>query len=192
MLQYSDHKVAYLAAASTTYVVASVDIANGTQTIAAQPDYPRTITITVTNTHSDITAGIVTVTGLDLNGQPSVETLDLSSAFTLTGTHIFASVTSVVVTGLLGATAGDTIAVGIGDTCQLTYGRSTLINATVGSGAGTVGKYQFIDNNTGTTTNLAELKAAIAAGTYEWNASVSVGLRVVVTGTTPITVTYAQ
>lgn len=192
MIPYSDHKVAYLAAASTTYIVASVDIANGTQILAAQPDYPRTITITVTNTHTDITAGIVTVTGLDLNGQPSVETLDLASAFTLTGTKIFASVTSVVVTALANASAGDTIAVGIGTTCQLTYGRSTLVNAIVGSGASQVGKYQFIDNNTGTTTNLAELKQAIAAGVYEWNCSVAVGLRVVISGATPITVTYAQ
>lgn len=192
MLQYTDNLKAYIAVATTGAIVASIDIANGNQILAAQPDYPRTINITVTNTHSDITAGTVTVNGTDINGKTTSEAINLASVLTLTGTIIFKTITSVVVAGLLGATAGDTITIDTGGTVQLTLGRTTLVNAIVGSGASQVGKYQFIDNNTGTTTNIAELKQAIAAGVYEFNCSIAVGLRVVVSGATPITVTYNQ
>ncbi len=192
MLHYTDNKKAYLSAATVGAIVASVDIANGAQTIAAQPDYPRIINITVTNTNNDITAGTVTVTGTSIRGVVVTESLNLANAFTLTGTTIFASVTSVVVAGLTGASAGDTLTVDTGDTAQLTLGRTTLVSAIVGSGASQVGKYQFIDNTTGTTTNIAELKQAIAAGVYEFNCSIAVGLRVVVSGATPITITYNQ
>ncbi len=191
-LKYNDNKKAYISVATTGSIVASVDIANGTQTILAQPDYPRTINITVTNTHSDITAGTVTVNGTDANGRAISESINLASVFTLTGTLIFYTVTSVVVAGLLGATAGDTLTVDSGSTVQLTTGRTTLVNAIVGSGASQVGKYQFIDGLSGTTTNIAELKQAIAAGVYEFNCSIAVGLRVVMSGATPITVTYNQ
>ncbi len=191
-LKYTDNLKAYVGVVSTTYIVASVDIANGAQTIAAQPDYPRNLTITVTNTHSDITAGIVTITGTGTDGKLLTQALDLSAALTQTGTAMFKTVASVVVTGLTGASAGDTIAVGVGNTVQLTTGRTTLVNAIVGSGAGQVGKYQFIDNITGTTTNIAELKQAIAAGVYEFNCSIALGLRVVISGATPITITYNQ
>jgi hypothetical protein len=192
MLLYTDNRKAYIAVATVGAIVASVDIANGTQALAGQPDFPRTIDITVTNTHSDITAGIVTVSGTAINGRTVSESLDLSAALTLAGTVIFATVTSVVVTGLSGATAGDTLTVDTGATVQLTEGRTTFVNAIVGSGASQVGKYQFIDNITGTTTNAAELKQAIAAGVYEFNISMALGLRVVMSGATPLTVTYNQ
>lgn len=192
MLKYNDNIKAYLAVATTGAVVASADIANGNQVIAAQPDYPRTINITVTNTHSDITAGTVTVTGKDFTGKSVSQSINLAAVFTLTGTQIFKTITTVTVAGLLGATSGDTITVDTGNTVQLTLGRTTLVNAIVGSGASQVGKYQFLDNNTGTTTNIAELKQAIAAGVYEFNCSIAVGLRIVISGATPITITYNQ
>lgn len=192
MLIYTDNQKAYLSVGTTGAIVASVNIANGNQVIAAQPDYPRTINITVTNTNADITAGTVTVNGTNMNGLTISESINLASVFTLTGTLIFKTITSVVVAGLTGASAGDTITIDTGSTVQLTLGRTTLVNATVGSGASQVGKYQFIDNNTGTTTNIAELKQAIAAGTYSWNCSIAVGLRVVISGATPLTVTWNQ
>lgn len=192
MLQYLDHIKAYISVATTGAIVASVDIANGTQVILAQPDYPRTINITVTNTNADITAGIVTITGTGIDGKQITQALNLANAFTQTGTTIFKTITSVVVTGLIGATAGDTITVDSGNTVQLTAGRTTLVSAVVGSGASQVGKYQFIDNTTGTTTNIAELKQAVAAGVYEFNCSISVGLRIVMSGATPLTIIYNQ
>lgn len=192
MIKYTDNLKAYISVATTGAIVASVDIANGAQTIAAQPDFPRTINITVTNTNADITAGIVTVSGTDISGKTVSQSLDLSAAFTLTGTIVFKTVASVVVTGLIGATAGDSITVDTGGTVQLTLGRTTLISAVVGSGASQVGKYQFINNNSGTTTNVAELKQGVAAGVYEFNCSIGIGLRVVISGATPLTVIYNQ
>lgn len=192
MLKYNDNKKAYISVGAVGTIVASVDIANGTQIILAQPDYPRTINITVTNTNADITAGVVTVTGKAISGSVVSESVDLASAFTLAGTVIFASVTSVVVTGLLNASTGDTITIDTGNNVQLTQGRTTLVNVIVGGGAGQVGKYDIIDNNTGTTANIAELKQAIAAGVYEFNCSIAVGLRIVMAGATNLTVTYSQ
>lgn len=191
-LKLSDHSKAYVDVASTNYIVTSATIANGSLTIAHATLNPaRNITIAVTT--STITAGTVTVTGTNfITGKTDTEVLDLSAATSLTGTKVFSVISSVVVAGLADNDPADTIIVGAGATVQLTVGRTTFVSAIVGSGAGTIGKYQFIDNITGTTTNLAELKATIAAGVYEFNASVSLGLRLVLAGTTSITVIWNQ
>ncbi len=189
MLNRTDHEKAYLAQfADTDYLLASSTIANGSFTVAAQPDFPRNITIAVTT--STITEGTVTVTGKDLSGNTISEVLNLATDTTLTGTKNFASVSSIVVAGLVGNDPADTFIVGIGSNIQLTIGRSTLVYVIVGSGSGTVGPYKFIDGTTGTTTNAAELKTAIAAGVYQYDASFSAGLRVILAGDTPITVVY--
>ncbi len=195
MLIYTDNQKAYLTLAVTNQIIHSVAIADGSFTLDGNLDFPRNITISVTT--SNITGGTVTVNGINfITGRSDSEVLDLSSATTLTGTKIFSTITSVVVADLSTADPQDppvgTFIVGMGNTIQLTVGKSILVNAIVGSGASQVGKYQFIDNITGTTTNLAELKQAIAAGVYEFNASVALGLRVVMAGATPITITYSQ
>lgn len=191
-LKRADHVKSYIDVADTDFVVVSATIANGSLTVANATINPaRNITIAVTT--STITAGTVTVTGTNfLTGKQDTEVLNLALATTLTGTKMFSRITSVVVASLADNDPGDTIIVGVGSTVQLTRGRTTLVSAVVGSGAGQVGKYQFIDNITGTTTNLAELKQDLAAGVYEFNCSVSVGLRVVLAGATPITVIYNQ
>ncbi len=91
-------------------------LASATYTIAAQPDVPRNITITCVDTGASITVGTVTVTGTDVNGSTITEVLDLSAALTLTGTKVFASVTSVVSAGVatLGGGGDETIKVGSG------------------------------------------------------------------------------
>ncbi len=191
MLTRADNQKAYLALfADTDYLLASTTIANGSFIVAAQPDFPRNITINVTT--STITAGTVTVTGADPKGITISEVLNLALATTLTGTKNFALVTSIVVAGLVGNDPGDTFIVGVGANVQLTTGRSTLVYVVVGSGSGTVGKYQFIDGTTGTTTDAAELKAAIAAGVYDYNASFANGIRIILSGDTPLTVVYNQ
>jgi len=103
-------------AATTNRIVSSVNLTNTTFTIAAQPDIPRNITIAVTDTTPSITAGTVTATGQDPSGVTVTEVLDLSSALTLTGTKIFAKVTSVVAAGVtvLGGSGDETIIVGVG------------------------------------------------------------------------------
>lgn len=108
--------------ATTNRIVASVNLTNTTFTLAAQPDVPRNITITVTDTTPSLTAGTVVVTGLDCTGTTVTETLTFPT-LTLTGTKIFASVTSVVASGIPGPNlngGGDeTIVVGVGNVIGL-------------------------------------------------------------------------
>lgn len=101
-------------------IVTSIDIANGAQVIAAQPDVPRSLTVTVTDANASITAGTVTIVGTDPQGRTVTEVLTLPT-LTLTGTKIFASVTSVTVASLAGAAAGDTITVGVGNKIGLPF-----------------------------------------------------------------------
>jgi len=105
------------AAADDDAIVTSVNLTNTTLTLAGQPDVPRNITITVTDTTPGITAGTVTVTGQDAGGVTVTETLDLSSALTLTGTKIFGKVTSAAVAGAtaLGGAGDETIKIGWGN-----------------------------------------------------------------------------
>lgn len=113
------------AVADTETYLADTTIINGTVAAAdyalasAVPDMPRNITITVTDGDTSISAGTIVVTGEDLNGNTISETLDLSSALTLTGTKIFAEVTNIEVSGLVGNGGTDNIKVGTGDVIGL-------------------------------------------------------------------------
>jgi hypothetical protein len=96
-------------------IVAALDpIADGAMTIIAQPDVPRTLTVTVVDAN-DSASGTVTIQGTDFIG------LAISDAFTFGGglktfesTQVYATVTSVVISGTAGAAAGDTLSVGVG------------------------------------------------------------------------------
>lgn len=110
-------------AATTNRIVASVNLTNTTFTLAAQPDVPRNVTIAVTDTTPSITVGTITVTGFDVNGATITEVLDLSTALTLTGTKVFASVSSVVsaAAATLGGAGDETIIVGVGSVVGYIY-----------------------------------------------------------------------
>jgi hypothetical protein len=131
-------------AADNDQIVTIVNLTNTTFTIAAQPDVPRNITITVVDTTPSINAGTVTVTGKDVNGATITEVLTLSAALTLTGTKVFASVTSVVsaAASVLGGAGDETIIVGTGSVvgylyCSTDEGRGTF-NALTASSSTTV------------------------------------------------------
>jgi hypothetical protein len=110
-------------AATTNYIVTSVNLTNTTFTLAHQPDVPRNITIAVTDTTPSITAGTITVTGTDVNDTAQTEVLNLASALTLTGAKVFKTVTSVVSAGAstLGGAGDETIIVGVGSTVSYSY-----------------------------------------------------------------------
>lgn len=110
-------------AATTNRIVTSVNLTNTTFTIANQPDVPRNITIAVTDTTPSVVAGTITVTGLDVNGNTITEVLDLSTGLTLTGTKVFASVSSVVSASatVLGGAGDETIIVGVGSVIAPIY-----------------------------------------------------------------------
>jgi len=103
--------------ADTDRVVESVQWGDGTLTIAAQPDVPRNVTATLTDVDNSV-SGLLTVNGTDIAGRVISETMAPDGAGngkTLTGTKVFKTVTSVVISGTAGAGAGDNLVVGVGN-----------------------------------------------------------------------------
>lgn len=73
-------------------------------------------------------------------------------------------------------------------TTQVDTGQGQLVAITVGeTAAGAIG---IIDNTSGTTVNVAELKASIVEGTYWFLYNYAAGLRIVTAGASKITVIY--
>lgn len=99
-------------------IVTSLDpIADGALTIAAQPTTPCNLTATLTDANDSVTAGTLTLNGLDMAGKviQEVHAFGTVAAKTFTGTKIFASVTSGVVADEAGAASGDALTVGVGN-----------------------------------------------------------------------------
>ena len=100
-------------------IVTTVNWPTGALTcsIAAQPDVPRNITITLSDADNSCT-GTLTITGLDPVGRVVTEVLTpnvvAGAGKTLTGTKIFAKVTSAVVAGGAGSTP-DAFTIGVGN-----------------------------------------------------------------------------
>ena len=94
------------AAATTGRVVASVALANGTLTIANQPDVPRQVATRVDTGTSAITDGNLALTYLANDGATQVDNISLvapaSSLVTTSSSKGVVSVTSAIVTGLAG------------------------------------------------------------------------------------------
>jgi len=109
-------------AVDTNHVVAAEDLTAGlpiTCTLAAQPDVPRNVTITVTDGDTGISAFTITVTGVKAKGFGSgtantTEVFVFAGGLVQVGVEAFSTITSVVVSGLVGDGAGDTLDVGIG------------------------------------------------------------------------------
>lgn len=107
------HYEAPITADSTTYV-ADASIANGVQTIAAQPDFPRKITMVITDANSSVTAGVVTFVGVGARGQALTQAISIANGGTHTYTtaDAYAKITSITVTALAGAAGADHIKCG--------------------------------------------------------------------------------
>ncbi len=73
-------------------------------------------------------------------------------------------------------------------TTQVHTGSGKIIGILVGET--TAGSIKVIDGVSGSTTNLAELKASIAEGFYPIRAAFGAGLRIVTGGASKITVIY--
>jgi len=73
-------------------------------------------------------------------------------------------------------------------TTQVHTGAGRLQKIIVGETA--AGSIKIIDGTSGSTTNLAELKASIAEGSYEFNVAFGSGLRIITAGASKITVVY--
>lgn len=78
--------------------------------------------------------------------------------------------------------------IGSATTTQVKTGAGYLKSITVGTTA--AGSVKIIDGTSGSTTNVGELKASIAEGTYEFNCHFQGGLRIITAGASLISVTY--
>lgn len=109
--------------ATTNYIVTSVNLTNVALTLAHQPDTPRNLTGTVTDTTPSVVAGTVTFVGTDVNGAAQTEVWNFATALTFTGTKLFATVTTATVAGatVLGGLGDETIVVGVGSTVAYRY-----------------------------------------------------------------------
>lgn len=98
-------------------IVVSADWADGALTVAAQPDVPRNLTAVLTDANASITAGLLTLTGLDAQGRVVSEVMDITAGLSWVGTKIFAKVTSAVISGTAGTPAAgtDVVKVGVGN-----------------------------------------------------------------------------
>lgn len=104
-------------AADTNHVVAAEDLTQATPitcTIAAQPDVPRNVTITITDANTSITAFDIDVTGVDARGYTQTETFVFAGGLAQTGNIAFATITSVTANSITDDDAGDILDVGIG------------------------------------------------------------------------------
>lgn len=99
-------------------IVSDVSISTltaGALTIAAQPDYPRTLRVVITDANGTITGGTVTIVGLDQNGVGITDIITVTGAGTFEGAKAFSKVTSATwaLTGGTVTTTSDKVAVGV-------------------------------------------------------------------------------
>lgn len=73
-------------------------------------------------------------------------------------------------------------------TTQVKTGAGILHHITIGETA--AGAISVIDNTSGSTVNIASLKASIVEGTYFFNCTFAAGLRIITAGASKITVVY--
>ncbi len=128
-------------AAETVTIVADLDIddvagydgatedaggARTLNTLATRQEVARNVVVTITDADASITAGNVTVRGLDANGQPVGETFTMTSGAgttTFTGNVAYSVISSVVAWGFAGVTnVDDNLKVGCGNKIGLPMG----------------------------------------------------------------------
>jgi hypothetical protein len=77
-----------------------------------------------------------------------------------------------------------------GATTQIFTGRGVLQAITINTTAAAT--ITIIDGTSGSTANVAILKASIVEGTYWFNCVISSGLRIILGGASDVTVTWSQ
>lgn len=103
----------------------AADWADGSRTIAAQPDCPRNLTATLTDANNSITGGTMVIYGRDILGRPVEETFlepdGAGGGKTLTGSKIFAYVDAAIISGTTGSVGAgvDQVVIGVGDVIGL-------------------------------------------------------------------------
>ena len=103
-------------AATTTAKATQYDLTGGNGSLAniVDPDVPRNVIINFTDGDAGISAFTLTVTGTDASGDALVEVFVFAGGLDQTGVKAFATITTIVLTDLVGAGAADTIDIGHG------------------------------------------------------------------------------
>ncbi len=124
---------ATVAAAAT--IVVDIDLVNGAQSVVSNPagmDVPRNVAVTIIDATPTITAGTVTVTGIDQHGDVVSEVFDCAAGEDVySGDVIFAVVTAVVTADftVLGGASDEQVSVASGGKLGLPMGAGrTLID----------------------------------------------------------------
>jgi len=107
----------------------------GALTVAAQPDYPRTLMAFLTDANATITGATVTIVGLDQNGEGITDILTITAAGAVEGVKAFSKVTSAtwaLVSGTVTAT-DDTVAIGFGARIGLPSAPGATIDRVISS-----------------------------------------------------------
>ncbi len=109
-------------AADDDRIVVAVDLANGAQVIAAQPDVPRNLTATLTDANNSVTAAILTIVGKTPQGLVVTEVATLAQLKAgFVGKAIYHTIASVTVSGVTGTVGAgaDQLKVGVGNVIGL-------------------------------------------------------------------------
>lgn len=99
-------------------IIVSADMKIGDYEIAAQPDVPRNVTVTVTTTGTTDTLGTITVTGTNYADEVISEEITLEAGSTVAGIKAFKKITSITGAGwVIDEVEGtaDKITVGVGN-----------------------------------------------------------------------------
>lgn len=117
-------------AATAQAVLATTNLLTATtyNALGGQPDTPRNVVLVVVDTTPSIVAGVVTVTGTDVNDAVQTEAISIAAgAGTYTGTKVFKTIVTLA-TGtvtVLGGAGDETIAAGSGALTSYVYCSST-------------------------------------------------------------------
>jgi len=114
-----DESVTFPADTDADRIVDGADISStddgDTLTIAAQPDVPRPLTMTITDASGNITNLIVIIKGTDKDGKAIQEALNYAKGMgVITGKEYFKTVNEVEVDQIDGNTSGESLDIGIG------------------------------------------------------------------------------
>lgn len=109
----------------------------GALTIALpKPDYPRNMVCYLVDANASITAGTVTIYGLDQNGVATSEVIAITATTVMSGVVAFSQVTAAVwalVSGTVTGGGTDTIAIGVGNKLGLPAGPGAVYEAYLNS-----------------------------------------------------------
>ena len=119
--------------------VENTDMKVGAYTIAAQPDIPRNVTVTRTETTALDTGGTIVITGTNILDEVITETITVgATTVTVAGTKAFKAITEIKGVGWEVATAADKITVGCGNELGLPFALSNALDAPFGVLGGTM------------------------------------------------------